>query len=143
MAMFFVLDRIFKYFAVRNLLPEIGLSGLFNLKFTPNKFIAFSLPVSGTPLIIIVSLVLAGLLLFIIYLIIKKRSQQTEIILLTTLLFGAISNYSDRVNYGFVIDYLEVHNFAVFNFADVIICLSAGIIIFKNILSKQKNKKID
>ena len=133
MAMFFVIDRILKYFAVRNLLPKLALGDFFKLAFTPNSFISFSLPLSGTPLIVIVSLIMLTLVSYIIYLIINKKTETLEVVLLTTILFGAINNYTDRINYGFVIDYLEVKNFTVFNLSDVMICLGAGGIILKNL----------
>lgn len=139
MAMFFVIDRILKYFAVRNLLPKLALGDFFKLAFTPNSFISFSLPLSGTPLIVIVSLIMIALISYIIYLIIKKKSETLEVVLLTTILFGAINNYTDRINYGFVIDYLEVKNFTVFNLSDVMICLGAGLLILKNLNNKKIN----
>lgn len=141
MAMFFVIDRIIKYFAVRNLLPKLAIGDFFKLAFTPNNFISFSLPLSGTPLIVIVSLIMLTLIAYTTYLILNKKSETLEVVLLTTILFGAIDNFADRINYGFVIDYLEVKNFTVFNFADVMICLGAGLLILKNLNSRNNYKK--
>ncbi len=141
-AMFFIIDRILKYFAVRNLLPKISFGGIFKLSFTPNSFISFSLPFSGIPLIITICLIMLILISYIIYLIIKKKSETREVVLLTTILFGAINNLTDRINYGFVIDYLEIKNFTVFNLADVMICFGAISIITSNFFNKKtKNGK--
>ncbi|MFZ4648522.1 MAG: signal peptidase II [Patescibacteria group bacterium] len=140
MAMFFVADRITKYFAINNLLPKINIGGFLKLSFTPNSFIAFSLPLSGTPLMIIISSVIIALVLFIIYLIINKKTETLEAILLTTILFGAISNYTDRINYGFVIDYIDIKNFTVFNLADVMIVLGAAVIILMNFFTKKHER---
>lgn len=142
MAMFFIIDRVLKYFAVRNLLPKISFGGIFKLSFTPNSFISFSFPFSGTPLIITICLIMLALISYIIYLIIKKKSETREVVLLTTILFGAINNLTDRINYGFVIDYLEIKNFTVFNLADVMICFGAISIITSNFFNKKtKNGK--
>lgn len=141
MAMFFIVDRILKYFAVRNLLPKLSMGGIFKLAFTPNSFISFSLPLSGTPLWIMISLIIFVLVFYIIYLIINKKSETLEVVLLATILFGAIGNIIDRLNYGFVIDYLEIKNFAVFNFSDAMICLGAFSIIASNLFHKREKIK--
>ncbi len=132
MAMFFVVDRFLKYLAINNLLPHLALGNFFALAFIPNSFIAFSLPLSGTPLLVLVAIIMLTLISYIFYLIIKKKSETLEVVLLTTILFGAISNYMDRINYGFVIDYLDLKYFTVFNFADAMICLGAAGVILKN-----------
>ncbi len=138
MAMFFVADRILKYLAIKDLLPKLNIGGFLKLTFIPNSFISFSLPLSGTPLMVIISIIMLALISYIIYLIINKKTETLEVILLTTILFGAISNYIDRINFGFVIDYLDLKNFTVFNFADVMICLGAAGIIFRNFKRKKK-----
>lgn len=139
MAMFFIVDRIFKYLAINGILPNIHAGQFLKLSFIPNHFISFSLPLSGTPLMIIAGLMITIIVLAIIYLIINKKSETLEVVLLTTILFGAISNYTDRVFYGFVIDYIDLQNFTVFNLADTMICLGAAGIILINFRKKRKN----
>ena len=139
MAMIFIVDRIFKYLAINSILPNIHAGQFLKLSFIPNHFISFSLPLSGTPLMIIAGLMITIIVLAIIYLIINKKSETLEVVLLTTILFGAISNYTDRVFYGFVIDYIDLQNFTVFNFADTMICLGAAGIILINFRKKRKN----
>ncbi len=51
---------------------------------------------------------------------------------------GAISNIIDRLSYGYVIDYLSLRYFTVFNLADVMISSGAIILILKNL--KKTNK---
>ncbi|MCX6795507.1 MAG: signal peptidase II [Candidatus Falkowbacteria bacterium] len=136
--MFFVVDRVLKSLAVNNRLPGFDIGGFFRLAFIPNSFIAFSLPLSGWPLMILIWAIMLGLVSYIIYLILNKKSESLEVVLLTTILFGAISNYTDRINYGFVIDYLDLKSFTVFNLADAMICLGAAAIILKNLKHKKK-----
>lgn len=132
-AIFFMADRYLKIFA-QKLVPETHfklLSDWLIFRFTPNPYIAFSLPFSGILLNITVILIILGLIYYIFYLILNKKNRnlsQSErkhtIILLTIILFGAISNIQDRLFYGYVVDYLELRYFTVFNIADIMI--SAG-----------------
>jgi lipoprotein signal peptidase len=56
-------------------------------------------------------------------------------------MLGALSNALDRLIYGYVIDYLDVLNFTVLNIADILISLSAFILILLNLSSSKYNKK--
>ena len=59
------------------------------------------------------------------------------------LIAGGLSNILDRFTYGGVVDYLYWHygfEFAIFNFADVIINLAVAIIIYKQIMDSRKKK---
>ncbi|MBU1778489.1 signal peptidase II, partial [Patescibacteria group bacterium] len=39
------------------------------------------------------------------------------------IIFGAISNLTDRLEYGYVIDYFSLKYFTIFNLADVMIVI--------------------
>ena len=65
---------------------------------------------------------------------------------LTILLFGAISNIIDRIRLGFVIDYIDLKYFTIFNIADIMIVGSIGLLIITNIknhsrLESQREQK--
>ena len=106
---------------------------IFQFSFTKNYNIAFSLPLSGLGLTILVSLLILVIMAMAMDLV-KKRD-----ILALPLLFvisGAASNLYDRLIYGYVIDYLDLSYFTVFNLADVMI--STGLIVFLLLVLKQK-----
>lgn len=129
-AMFFVIDRLLKKNALalefNHYKQIIGNTLTFRLAYNQN--IAFSLPLSGPWLNILISLIIFCLLLIIIYTKIKKTSDQKRIFLLTFILFGAISNLLDRFLYGAVVDYFDLKYFTIFNLADVMI--SVGVFTF-------------
>jgi signal peptidase II len=81
---------------------------------------------------------------FLIGIIFHTIRYNKEFILPITLIIGAgFSNILDRFTYGGVVDYVYWHcwfDFAIFNFADVIIDLGMVWIIYK--LYKEKNKII-
>ena len=56
---------------------------------------------------------------------------------------GGIGNLYDRIVYGYVVDFIRLDfiNFAIFNPADVFICLGAGIAAISMLLSDMKGKK--
>jgi len=129
-AMFFIGDRILKAIALNSGQNQIFplIKGWLNFHYVPNPYIAFSLPLSGLLLTIIITVFVLLLLSYIIYLILNKKSSKALILPLTVILFGAISNLLDRYLYGAVIDYFDLRYFTVFNIADVMI--SGGVFTF-------------
>lgn len=51
-----------------------------------------------------------------------KKQRLIEASAFFLILTGAMSNLYDRLLYGFVIDYIDLKYFTVFNIADVMIC---------------------
>ncbi len=79
-----------------------------------------------------------------IYLFKNKDVFQDYYIPITLLYVGGLSNILDRFTYGAVVDYFYWHygfEFAIFNIADVLINISVGLIILKQILDARKEKK--
>ncbi|MFA6194588.1 MAG: signal peptidase II [Patescibacteria group bacterium] len=145
-AIFFMTDRYLKILA-QGLDSETYfklIGDWFVFRFTPNPYISFSLPFSGILLNITVILIIFGLIYYIFYLILSKKSQnlglserKNTIIILTIILFGAISNIQDRLVYGYVVDYLELRYFTVFNLADAMISLGVVILIIKTLKAEK------
>ena len=118
---FVVIDRLLKMIA-HNFLDgrKIDLLGdYFNFQLAKNYHIAFSLPISGMVLSIFIFILICGLL----FILISETKKQRFFIsaALTFLTIGAISNFTDRLLYGYVIDYLYLKYFTVFNIADAMI----------------------
>ena len=138
LAMFFViLDRFFKFLAISGYFSKpISLVGDFlKLNFISNYNIAFSLPLGGFFLNFLIILIIIALLYELLFL--AKREEWIKVALLTFLIFGAISNMLDRLRYGFVIDYLDLKYFTVFNIADVMIV--GGVLWLVLIFYKKRN----
>lgn len=137
-AIFFIADRILKILAVNAaILPPQKLVGdILTFDFTANYYMAFSLPFGGSSLNVIILLLIITLIAVISFLAFSDKQHKLEIILLSFILLGAVSNIADRLIYGYVIDYLDLKNFTIFNLADMMISGGALILIFKNIRSK-------
>jgi signal peptidase II len=121
---FIVIDRFLKILALYlGAGPGQEIIGsLLKFNFAKNYYIAFSLPLAGSILIIIIGAIIIYLLYF--WLVLIKKERFTEASLLTFLIIGAISNIYDRLRYGFVIDYLDLKWFTVFNISDALIVFS-------------------
>ena len=130
-AVFFIaLDRLLKVWAVNYWsFKNIDIiNGWFKLSYAQNQFIAFSLPIGGY-LLLVINFVLLIVLLWLL----KQSLQKQDAVsagLLIIVLFGALSNFYDRVAYGFVIDYFDLRFFTVFNLADSMIVGSVICLLF-------------
>ncbi len=136
----FVIDQLLKYgFAhfdwnVRGPYMSLQLAYNYGVAFSMFAFLAEYLKY------IQLAMVVGGF----IYLL-KNKEVFTEYYLAIALLFaGGLSNILDRFTYGGVVDYLYWHygfEFAIFNFADVIINCAVAIIIFMQIKQWQVERK--
>ena len=64
-------------------------------------------------------------------------------LLLALIVGGGLGNVIDRIAYGHVIDFIELEliHFAVFNVADMAICIGAAIAAISVILDEQRRKR--
>jgi len=121
-------DRIFKYAALNNLNNDIKLiDGFLKLSLQKNIGIAFSIGLPMTFQLFIFP-VLAGVG---IYFVVKYLDIKNIFLLIITgsIAGAALSNFFDRLILGYVIDYISVSYFPVFNFADMVIVCGIFIII--------------
>ncbi len=137
-AIFFITDRYLKILA-SNLDQHTSINlwtNFLSFSYAKNYYIAFSLPLNGPFLNIIIAILIGLLIIIIAKLIYSKKPNTLETFSFTIILLGAISNFIDRQNYGYVIDYLYIKNFTVFNLADIMISLGALVLIINNLRKK-------
>jgi len=130
----FVLDRILKFSALNfnSVNPEFN--GFFNFK--KNFGIAFSIPI---PQVILYLLVIAILILLVSISVKYLKQKKYSLHFITILvIFGAVSNIIDRIKFGFVVDYIDLKFWPVFNLADVMII--AGVCFWVLSLNNLKKK---
>lgn len=139
-AIFFIIDRYFKIAALNYSLdgPKKIIGDFFFFNFTPNYYMAFSLPVGGWILNAAILISIGILTYYLINLKIKTKNNRSKIYLIFFILAGAFSNIIDRLVCGYVVDYLELKYFTVFNIADIMISIGALLLIILNL-----NKKYD
>lgn len=139
-----VIDQLIKQWAVAVLQP-VGSMPLIphvvELRFVLNQGMAFSL-LSGKQVFLVA--VTGVMLVFVAYLLFfKSRSERLQQIALILVLGGGIGNLIDRVLNGEVVDYINVlfMNFAVFNFADICVCVGVGLWVLAILLEEYRQAK--
>ena len=131
---FAVIDRLVKFLVVIYLPGKTEILPFFSLTNAQNIGIAWSMPV---PQFILIPLSLA-LIILIPYLAItnlnlKKMQAQIAVALL---IGGGLGNIYDRIFQGYVIDYISIGSWPVFNLADAF--LTTGIFIILVFYAKIK-----
>lgn len=120
-----MLDQITKYLIRRN-------DGFYIC----NEGVAFGIKI---PQILLIVFLVLFLLSGLTFLFIKRKSNflANKMIRfgLMLLLLGAVSNIIDRFKWGCVIDFIDIGilNFPLFNLADILITIGAGLIIWGNL----------
>ena len=124
------IDQAIKLWAT-NVLQPIGAMPLIphvvELRFVLNQGMAFSL-LSGKQLFLIIA-TSAALLAVAYGLFFRSRGRYLQQAALLLILAGGIGNLIDRVLNGEVVDYINLlfMQFAVFNFADICVCVGVAL----------------
>ncbi len=124
------IDQLIKLWA-SNVLQPVGAMPLIprvvELRFVLNPGMAFSL-LSGKQLFLIAA-TSAALLLVAYALFFRSRGKYLQQAALILVLGGGIGNLIDRVLNGEVVDYINLlfMRFAVFNFADICVCVGVAL----------------
>lgn len=129
-----IVDQLLKIIMQSWLMYEsshVVIDGLFQFSYVENRGMAFGMMQNMRWLFIVLTVIVTVYLIYL--LLFKKVSSKWAIAGIVLIIAGGIGNMIDRVFRGYVIDYIEPTfiNFAVFNFADMLVCVGAGIIIVK------------
>ena len=136
----FIIDQIVKY-GFANLGWDVD-GPYMSLKLAYNYGVAFSMFSFLEHYLKYIQLSIV--LIAMIYLFMNKDIFKEYYVPIALLFAGGLSNILDRFTYGGVVDYFYWHHwfeFAIFNFADVIIDLGVVIIIYKQIKQSREEKK--
>lgn len=133
-------DQVLKYLIHRSMyvgesIPLIN--GVLNLTYVRNPGAAFSLFIGFSSYLIIVGL---AVVLVVIYFHHKLPRYNFPLQLaLAFVLGGSLGNLVDRIFRSYVIDYIDIVVWPVFNFADIMINMGVILILFK--LFKKEEKR--
>ena len=136
-------DQGIKLWASANLQP-VGamplLPGIVELRFCLNDGMAFSMLAGKQALLIgVTSLMLLAVLIMLFV----RKMPLAERIAWTLVLGGGVGNLVDRVLNGVVVDYINVlfMNFAIFNFADICVCVGVALLIVAALWETRQDEK--
>ncbi len=141
------IDQLIKYFVVQYLMPVVSaplIPGIVELYYIENTGAAFSLFTGRQTFLIVVT---AAALIVAAYVLLSRRlSDRLENIAVIMMFSGGVGNLIDRIANGYVIDYINLQfmNFAVFNFADMLVTVGFAVLVFAEIrieLQRSREKK--
>lgn len=132
----FVLDQLTKWIMISPLALQeqrvIEILPIFNLTWAENCGISLSMFANCTDstrwtLVAVTGLVAAAVAYWM-----TKEEQKGDVIALSLILGGALGNIIDRVRFGYVVDFADLHfgeirPFMIFNVADA--CISIGVVL--------------
>lgn len=134
-----IIDIITKRLAVLYLKP-IGfydiIPGIIGLSYKENTGAAFSI-LEGKRLFFII--LTSCFMLFLLYILFSGIiSDFFSRITISMIISGGIGNLIDRIIQGYVVDMIDFYliNFAVFNFADILVTCGAFLFVFRYIIKK-------
>ena len=116
--------------------PIRVVDGLFDLRYTENRDVAFSalrlIPESvRRPLVLSLQAAVAAAIVFLLA---RRKFQGTlEQLGLLLVLGGAVGNLVDRGLRGYVVDFLHLHGWPIFNLADVYIVVGVGLLVVQGL----------
>ncbi|MGI8554800.1 MAG: signal peptidase II [Pyrinomonadaceae bacterium] len=147
----FMIDQTTKAWAIRRLRPPTGsdkeiIPNFLNFIYAQNTGVAFSLfdehGNAGRFGLSIVAIIAGVLVLFYFWRV--SGTHDRLLGALALLLAGIAGNVTDRLQLGFVIDFIDVQfgawHYPTFNVADAAICAGAGLLILDMILSGRRQK---
>jgi len=113
----FILDRIIKEAVkYKNI---VLIANILSISYVENSGIAFGFMNRYNNNIILINLIL--IILLFIYLSGMNITSRKDFIYSSFILAGSIGNIIDRLFYGYVIDYISILDFPIFNLADIYI----------------------
>ena len=138
-AAIYAVDQLVKW----HLMDNIMLPLVENLRFTRNYGVSLGLLTAESVemrwgLIALTSVIALGVLVWMF-----RETAKADILGLAMVLGGAAGNIKDRLDYGFVVDYADLHfgdfrPFLIFNIADACITIGILIILARSFLSREK-----
>lgn len=131
-----LLDQLTKFFALRFLslnTPVPLIKNFLNLTLVHNRGAAFGLFQNQLLIFVLVSFFAIGLILY------NLKNKTNSIILkfsLSLILGGCVGNLIDRLRFGFVVDFLDLRIWPVFNIADSVITIAAFFLTWELLFKK-------
>lgn len=116
-------DQWTKYYTVTGFVDPFILTDWARFIYVKNTGVAFSIPIPSW----VVLLGTGGIVGWLIKTLYKEGFHWKYVLLFA----GAVGNAIDRIWHGFVIDFISIGNFPVFNMADIYISVGIGLFLLE------------
>lgn len=121
-----LIDQGIKIFVQNNYTTDIVVNDFLTITYAKNYGASFSI-LEGNNIFIMAVTILAIVLIFI--LLNYYKDNKFFVYPLLVMLAGTIGNLIDRLYLGYVVDYISVNDFPIFNLADMCLTLGAAFLI--------------
>lgn len=139
-----LLDQATKYLVITHL--ELGasvpiLGGLLCLTLTRNPGGAFGLFQAWTQLLVIVAIIVVVCIL----LLVRRKADMSPILIVSVglELGGAVGNLIDRIRFHYVVDFVDLRVWPVFNIADVAITIGLFLLAYYVFVNEPHCRPVD
>lgn len=144
----FVLSTIFFFidFFVKDLVVKtmdfsseiVLIPGFLWLHLVHNRGAAFGIFQGKVFMLVIIALFFIGLMIWWIR---TQKLTKTEQVAMAMIIGGALCNLYDRIFRGFVVDYIDLGWFPVFNISDAFICVGCALYMLVEFMREKKLKE--
>ena len=137
-----ILDQVTKLLAVIFLKSgaELKILGNFvKLEYAENEGMAFGMMENARWVFMSVSTV--AIIAMLVYIFLWPNQPKSYLISVAVIASGGIGNMIDRIALGYVVDFVSVKYFAVFNGADSLVCVGAGFLVLFMLIDIVKEAK--
>ncbi len=138
----FLSDFLIKAYLYNNFLGQSipVLKDVLHITVVANEGAAFGILSGHTNFLVYLGIIF---ILFFFYLIRKEKDRSLLFLILSGMILGgALSNLFDRIFLGFVIDYIDVKIWPVFNLSDSCISVGVGLLLWQSLRQKSKKEKM-
>ncbi len=141
-----VLDQLSKLLAVKLLAPigSVPLwEGVLHLTYVENRGAAFGMLAEHRWVFMSISTI--AIIAIAIYLYSGRNTSKLYTSALMLIVSGGIGNMIDRIALGYVVDFIDfaLIDFAVFNIADSLVCIGAGLLVLALVLDIITEAKLE
>src|SRR5258705_13758080 len=150
-AVVFALDQLVKWLVtgplkIANLGDELMLLPIFILTYTQSQGISLGLLNASNPVGCWMLVALTGAIALGVAFWIGREKNRADQIALGMVLGGALGNILDRVRFGYVVDFADLHfgdfrPFLVFNVGDAAISIGVVILLLRAFLTRKEQRK--
>ena len=141
-----VLDQLSKLLSVKLLAPigSVPLwEGVLHLTYVENRGAAFGMLAEHRWVFMSISTI--AIIAIALYLYSGRNTSKLYTSALMLIVSGGIGNMIDRIALGYVVDFIDfaLIDFAVFNIADSLVCIGAGLLVLALVLDIIKEAKLE
>ncbi|MXO75292.1 signal peptidase II [Altererythrobacter aerius] len=143
----FVADQAYKGYILHDLGMQLGQSiellPIFNYTLTHNYGVSLGMFTATSDTMRWGLVAFTGLIAVVVTVWLMRERKLADIVPLALILGGALGNIKDRYDYGYVVDFLDLHfgefrPFLIFNLADAAITIGVLIILARSLLIREK-----